>query len=308
MAGERPSVPELEGPLVEASWLLTRLGAPGLVVVDCHFTLGEPGAGELAWRAGHIPGAAFLDVDRDLAGEPGDRGRHPLPERGDFEAAARRAGIDPESRVVAYDEAGEGGAVRLWWLLRHFGHDRAAVLNGGLRAWRAAGGPLRTGDEELVAGDFAAHPRADDTVGAEDLLASAEETPSRSRTLLDARVPERFRGEVEPIDPVAGHIPGATNLPFVEAAPDGRFLPPEELRARFEAAGAGPGQELVAYCGSGVTACTLVLAAELAGLPTPRLYPGSWSEWVRRGYPAARQESARATESSSRGPGGVRSP
>ena len=308
MAGERPPAAELDAPLVEASWLLTRLGAPGLVVVDCRFTLGEPGAGERAWRAGHIPGAAFLDVDRDLAGEPGDRGRHPLPESGDFEAAARRAGIDSDSSVVAYDEAGEGGAVRLWWLLRHFGHDRVAVLNGGLRAWRAAGGPLRTGEERRGAGDFAAHPREDDTVTAEELLASAEALPSRSRILLDARVPERFRGEVEPMDPVAGHIPQATNLPFVAAAPEGRFLSPEELRARFEAAGAATGQELVAYCGSGVTACTLVLAAELAGLPTPRLYPGSWSEWVRRGYPAARQESARVTESSSKGPGGVRSP
>jgi len=308
MAGERPPVPELEGPLVEASWLLTRLGAPGLVVVDCRFTLSEPGAGERAWREGHIPRAAFLDVDRDLAGEPGDRGRHPLPEPADFEAAARRAGIDSQSSVVAYDEAGEGGAVRLWWLLRHFGHERVAVLNGGLRAWREAGGPLRAGEEERGAGDFGAHPRENDTVAAEDLLTSAGETQSRSRILLDARVPERFRGEVEPIDPVAGHIPGATNLPFVEAAPAGRLLPREELRARFESAGAAPGQELVAYCGSGVTACTLVLAAELAGLPTPRLYPGSWSEWVRRGYPAARQESARVTESSSKGPGGVRSP
>jgi thiosulfate/3-mercaptopyruvate sulfurtransferase len=274
--------------------------------VDCRWELGNPGRGRELYLAGHVPGASFLDVDEDLADPPGPAGRHPLPSADDFARAASRAGIEAGVFVVAYGAM--GGAERLWWLLRHFGHDRAAVLNGGLRAWRAAGGPLRTGDEELVAGDFAAHPRADDTVGAEDLLASAEETPSRSRTLLDARVPERFRGEVEPIDPVAGHIPGATNLPFVEAAPDGRFLPPEELRARFEAADAATGQELVAYCGSGVTACTLVLAAELAGLSTPRLYPGSWSEWVRRGYPAARHESARLTESSSRGPGGVRPP
>jgi thiosulfate/3-mercaptopyruvate sulfurtransferase len=181
--------------------------------------------------------------------------------------------------------------VRLWWLLRHFGHDRVAVLNGGLRGWRAAGGPLRAaGDESPVgAADFAAHPRADDTADAEELLTSAEATaPGTSPLPVDARVPERFRGEVEPIDRVAGRIPGAVNLPFMEVAPEGRFLPPEELRARFTAAGAETGRELVAYCGSGVTACALVLAAELAGLPPARLYPGSWSEWSRRGYPAAR--------------------
>jgi thiosulfate/3-mercaptopyruvate sulfurtransferase len=291
---------EMSGPVVEVAWLSERLGDPGLAVVDCRFKLGEPGAGERAWREGHIPGAPFLDVDRDLAAEPGDRGRHPLPEPADFEAAARRAGIGRDSLVVAYDEVGEGGAVRLWWLLRHFGHERVAVLNGGLRAWRETGGPLRTGGEEVERGDFVARAREGDTVAVEELLAG-------ERLLLDARAPERFRGEVEPIDPVAGHIPGAVNVPFAEIAPDGRFPAPEELRARLEAAGAAPGRELVAYCGSGVTACTLVLAAELAGLPEARLYPGSWSEWSRRGYPVARQESARSTESRSSGPGGVRS-
>jgi thiosulfate/3-mercaptopyruvate sulfurtransferase len=244
-------------------------------------------------------------VDLDLAAEPGDRGRHPLPPPGDFEAAARRAGIGRDSLVVAYDEAGEGGAVRLWWLLRHFGHERAAVLDGGLRAWRELGGALRGGAEESEEGDFVAGAREGDTVTAEELL-SAEERSAGRPLLLDARVPERFRGEVEPIDPVAGHIPGAVNVPFLEIAPEGRFPSPDELRRRLESAGAAPGRELVAYCGSGITACTLVLAAELAGLPA-RLYPGSWSEWSRRGYPVARQESARSTESRSSGPGGVRS-
>jgi thiosulfate/3-mercaptopyruvate sulfurtransferase len=295
---------EPRGPLVEVVWLRERLGEPGLVVVDCRFRLGEPGAGERAWREAHIPGAPFLDVDRELAGEPGDRGRHPLPELADFEAAARRDGIGRDSLVVAYDEAGEGGAVRLWWLLRHFGHERVAVLNGGLRAWREMAGPLRAGDEEVERGDFAARTREGDTLAAEELMAGAADG---GRVLLDARAPERFRGEVEPIDPVAGHIPGAVNLPFAEIAPDGRFPAPEELRARLEAAGARPGRGLGAYCGSGVTACTLVLAAELAGLPPVRLYPGSWSEWSRRGYPVARQESDRSTESRRSGPGGVRS-
>jgi thiosulfate/3-mercaptopyruvate sulfurtransferase len=295
---------DMSGPLVEATWLRERLGDPGLVVVDCRFRLGEPGAGERTWREGHIPGAPFLDVDRDLAAEPGDRGRHPLPERGDFEGAARRAGIGRDSLVVAYDEAGEGGAARLWWLLRHFGHERSAVLNGGLRAWRELGGPQRAGEEEVKKGDFVARAREDDTVAAEELLADGG---AGERLLLDARAPARFRGEVEPIDPVAGHIPGAVNVPFAEIAPEGRLPAPEELRRRLEASGAGGGREAVAYCGSGVTACTLVLAAELAGLQAVRLYPGSWSEWSRRGYPVARQESARSTESRSSGPGGVRS-
>jgi thiosulfate/3-mercaptopyruvate sulfurtransferase len=271
----------LSGPLVEAAWLRERLGDPGLRVVDCRYRLGEPGAGEELWRAGHIPGAAFLDVDRDLAAAPGERGRHPLPEPAAFEAAARRAGIGPGTLVVAYDEAAEGGAARLWWLLRHFGHERVAVLDGGLRGWREAGGPLRAGVEEAEPGAFVALPRADDTDEIAELAAPG-------RLLLDARAPERYRGEVEPVDAVAGHIPGSANVPFAELAPHGRFLPAEELRARFEAAGAAPGRELVAYCGSGVTACVLVLAAEVAGLERVRLYPGSWSEWSGRGLPVER--------------------
>jgi thiosulfate/3-mercaptopyruvate sulfurtransferase len=299
-SGVPESAGDVSGPLVEPAWLREHLGDPGLVVVDCRFKLGEPGAGAHAWLEGHLPSASFLDVDRDLAAEPGDRGRHPLPEPAEFQAAARRAGIGGDSTVVAYDEAGEGGAVRLWWLLRHFGHERVAVLNGGLRAWREIGGPLRAGEEEVEEGDFVARAREGDTVAAEDLLGGTR------LPLLDARVPERFRGEVEPLDPLAGHIPGAVNVPFTETAPEGWFPSPEELRRRLESAGAAPGSEIVAYCGSGITACTLVLAAELAGLPA-RLYPGSWSEWSRRGYPVARHESARSTESRSSGPGGVRS-
>jgi thiosulfate/3-mercaptopyruvate sulfurtransferase len=263
------------GPLVETAWLRAHLGEPDLVVVDCRFVLGQPGAGGAAWLEGHIPGAAFLDVDRDLSAEPGERGRHPLPEAADFEAAARRAGIGRRRRVVAYDEAGEGGAARLWWLLRHFGHDEVAVLNGGLAAWREEGGPLKEGAEEIAEADFAAHPRQGDTVGAEELVPAAA---ARDLRLLDARAPERFRGETEPIDPVAGHIPGADNVPFAELAPGGRFPPTERLRSRL---GTDP---FVAYCGSGITACTLLLAGELAGVEG-RLYPGSWSEWSRRGLP-----------------------
>jgi thiosulfate/3-mercaptopyruvate sulfurtransferase len=271
------------GPLVETAWLRAHLGEPGLVVVDCRYVLGRPGAGHPLWLLEHIPGAAFLDVDRDLAAEPGERGRHPLPEAADFEAAARRAGIESTSRVVAYDEAGEGGAARLWWLLRHFGHDEAAVLNGGLAAWREEGGPLEAGGEDAEPSHrpakhpFTAKPREDDAVTADELSTGAarDEPSATNPRLLDARAPERYRGETEPIDPVAGHIPGAVNVFFAEIAPRGRFLPTAELRERL-------GDEpFVAYCGSGITACTLVLAGELAGVEG-RLYPGSWSEWCRR--------------------------
>jgi thiosulfate/3-mercaptopyruvate sulfurtransferase len=283
-------------PLVSASWLRERLGDPGLRVVDCRYRLGQPGAGEELWRGGHIPGAAFMDLDLDLAAKPGERGRHPLPEPERFEAAARRAGIGPDTLVIAYDEAAEGGAARLWWLLRHFGHERVSVLDGGLRGWREEGGPLEAGAEQpqgaperegAARAPFVARPREGDTREAGE-LAAAPSAAAAERVLLDARVPERFRGEVEPIDPVAGRIPGAANLPFAEIAPGGRFLEPDELRARFEAAGAAPGRELVAYCGSGVTACVLLLAAELAGLEPARLYPGSWSEWSGRGLPVER--------------------
>ena len=295
-----------EGPLRDVAWLREHLGTPGLCVLDCRFRLGEPGAGERLWRDARIPGAAFLDVDRDLAAAPGVDGRHPLPSARDFEAAARRAGIQADSSVIAYDEAGEGGAARLWWLLRHFGHDDATVLDGGLRGWREAGGPLEKGEPRPAPTNpvkpFSARPRGDDIATAEELAA-----PEADRIVLDARAPERYRGEVEPVDAVAGHIPGARNLPFADLAPGGSFAEPAELRARFAATGAGGGGNVVAYCGSGVTACTLVLAAAAAGLRTPRLYPGSWSEWSGRGYPVARQDSARSTASRSSGPGGGRS-
>ncbi|MGH2847409.1 MAG: sulfurtransferase, partial [Thermoleophilaceae bacterium] len=170
-----------------------------------------------------------------------------------------------------YDETGEGGAARLWWLLRHLGHDDVAVLDGGLRAWREEGGPLEARPHVPEGGDFSARPREGDVVTAEQLRGG-------SHSLLDARASERFRGDVEPIDAVAGHIPGASNVPFAGLVPGGRFPPPLELRERL-------GDEpFVAYCGSGVTACILVLAAELAGVEA-RLYPGSWSEWSRRGLP-----------------------
>jgi thiosulfate/3-mercaptopyruvate sulfurtransferase len=266
--------------LVDTSWLGEHLEDDDLAIVDCRFTLAAPGIGRMDWLAGHVPGAAFLDVDTDLSAEPGERGRHPLPEAAAFESAARSAGIGERSKVVAYDESGEGGAARLWWLLRHFGHDAVAVLDGGLRGWRSGGGALETGPIRVEPGDFVARPREGDTVGANEAGAAP--------LLLDARAPERYRGEVEPVDPVAGHIPGAVNLPATELAPGGRFLPPTELRAALVRAGAAPGVDAVAYCGSGVSACTIVLATEVADLGPARLYPGSWSEWSRAGRPVER--------------------
>ncbi len=265
---------------MDADWLGDRAGRPGVVVADCRFRLGEPGAGLALYLEAHIPGAAYLDLDTDLAGEPGERGRHPPPEPEAFQAAARRAGISAGSTVVAYDEAGEGGAARLWWLLRHHGHATVAVLDGGLAAWRDAGMALRSGHEHHQEGDLTVLPRAGDTVDARGA--------AQAGVLLDARAPERFRGETEPVDPVAGHIPGAVNLPFAELAPGGRFLDAPALRRRLESAGVVPGAGAAAYCGSGVTACTIVLAAELAGMERIRLYPGSWSEWSAAGGPAER--------------------
>ena len=265
------------GPLVGVDWLRAHLGDPDIAVVDCRYTLTDPQAGRRGWLEGHIPGAAFLSVGEDLSGELRDGGRDggraPLPAARDFEASARRAGIGTRSKVVAYDEAGEGGATRLWWLLRHFGHDSVAVLDGALQAWREAGGELRAGAEQPAPGDFSAHERRGDTV-------AMAEVERRSMRLLDAREPERFRGEREPLDPVPGHIPGARNVPSLELAPGGRFPEADELR---ECLGEAP---FVAYCGSGITATTLLLAAEIAGVEG-RLYPGSWSEWSRRGLPVA---------------------
>jgi thiosulfate/3-mercaptopyruvate sulfurtransferase len=274
-------------PLVDVAWLRTRVDDPDLVVVDCRWKLGEAGAGERLYRDGHVPGAAFLDVERDLSADPGDdalHGRHPLPAARDFEHAARRAGIAGGTTVVAYDEAGEGGAARLWWLLRHFGHDRAAILDGGLHAWRAAGGPLETGQAAPSPGDFRARPREDDVAPLGEVRERAL-AGDAALVLVDARAPERYRGEVEPVDPVAGHIPGAANVPFADMVEDGRFRGRDELQERFSAAGVKPGADVVAYCGSGVTASVLIAAAEAAGVDGIRLYAGSWSEWCRQGLP-----------------------
>jgi len=238
--------------------------------VDCRYELGDPGGGRELYLESHVPGASFLSVEDDLSdmSRAPEAGRHPLPAAESFAAAVSLAGIRPDVFVVAYDQGMTGGAARLWWLLRHFGHDDVAVLDGGLGAWR---GPLRSGKEEIVPEVFVPRPRADDTIEAEELLARLDD---RRLLVVDARVPERFRGDVETLDPVAGHIPGATNLPFT----GGGSISGEMLRA----------EEIAVYCGSGVTACVDLLALHGAGRPDVRLYAGSWSEWSRRGLPAER--------------------
>ena len=227
--------------------------------VDCRWELGNPERGRELYLAGHIPGASFLDVDADLSDlSMPDAGRHPLPSAERFARAASRAGIGGGVFVAAYGTA--GGAERLWWLLRHFGHDDCAVLLGGLEAW---GGPLRSGAEQIEPADFVPRERADDVVTAEQLLDGAP------RVLVDARTPGRWRGEPNPLDDPPGRIPGALNAPWAEPLP--------EL----------PAGELVAYCGSGITACVVLHRASLHGR-AGRLYPGSWSEWSARGLPLER--------------------
>ncbi len=235
--------------------------------VDCRWELGEPERGRELYLEGHIPGASFLDVERELSASPASPGgRHPLPEPEDFAGAAGTAGIGAGVFVVAYDQGSTGGAARLWWLLRHFGHEDVAVLDGGIGAWA---GPLRAGEEPVEAAEFVPRTRAGDTIEADELAGRLGE---EGLAVVDARAPERYRGEVEPIDPVAGRIPGAVNVPFGDPR-----LPPELLEA----------EEIVVYCGSGVTACVDVLALERAGREA-KLYPGSWSDWSARGLPVER--------------------
>ena len=265
--------------VISPAELAACLAEPSLHVVDCRASLQNPAAGRELYGKSHLPRAVFADLLEDLSGPivAGKTGRHPLPDVDVFVRQLRQWGIGAGSQVVAYDDAGGAFAARLWWMLRWLGHDAVAVLDGGFSAWVAEGRPVTDEVETSPLGDFVARPRA-------ELLATAKELAapqSLDRKVFDARAPERYRGDVEPIDPVAGHIPGALNLPFAENLRDGRFLSPAELRQRFAAALAGATPESsVVYCGSGVTACHDVLAFARAGLPLPKLYAGSWSEWI----------------------------
>jgi len=271
-------------PLVSVSELASALesNAPP-ALLDVRWKIDGP-PGISSYRAGHIPGAVFVDLDTALAGLPGAAGRHPLPEMADFEAAMRAAGVDADRSVVVCDEADGTIAARAWWLLRYHGHPHARVLDGGFRAWQESGKPVSIGDDSAQApGNFRARPghmAMVDAAGAAELAASG--------VLLDARAPARYRGETEPIDPVAGHIPGALSAPTAQnVTATGLFKSAEELRDRFSAlgvvfaaGGAGSAETAVgAYCGSGVTAAHEVLALELAGAAAA-LYVGSWSGWI----------------------------
>nr|WP_042181033.1 sulfurtransferase [Kibdelosporangium sp. MJ126-NF4]CEL14761.1 Thiosulfate sulfurtransferase, rhodanese [Kibdelosporangium sp. MJ126-NF4]CTQ96609.1 Thiosulfate sulfurtransferase, rhodanese (EC 2.8.1.1) [Kibdelosporangium sp. MJ126-NF4] len=267
--------------LVSTSELADLLGdSRPPVLLDVRWALGGP-PGRESYMAGHLPGAVFLDLDADLAAAPGERGRHPLPEPDDLREVLRSAGVNGTDAVVVYDDGNGSVAARAWWLLRWIGHSNVAVLDGGYSAWQQEQRPVTTEVPQPQRGDLEIRPGSMPTVDADGAAALA-----RSGVLLDARVPERYRGETEPVDPRAGHIPGAVNAPFTgHTSQDGRWLPAAELAERFRSLGVHDPSAVGAYCGSGVTASSVVLALEVAGVTDPArpavLYPGSWSEWSR---------------------------
>ena len=264
--------------LISVAQLRDRLDDPTVVVFDCRHDLMQPEKGAQAYAEGHIPGARFAHSDRDLSGtKTGKTGRHPLPDPAAFIAWLGANGVDADKQVIAYDYAGGASATRLWWMLRWLGHRAVAVLDGGWEAWVAANAPVTAELPAIAKTTFTGSPRTL-SVDAGFVLSHIGDP---NVTVLDARAPERYRGETEPIDPVAGHIPGALNRLYknnLDAG--GRFKPAPTLRAEFEAllAGRAP-EQIVHQCGSGVSACHNILAMEVAGLPGSRLYPGSWSEW-----------------------------
>jgi thiosulfate/3-mercaptopyruvate sulfurtransferase len=262
-------------PLIDAATLASELaGDAPPVLLDTRWRLGGP-PGAASYLASHLPGAVFIDMDRDLAGPPGAGGRHPLPDTAAFQAALRRAGVSAGRPVVAYDDGDSVAAARAWWTLRFFGHRQVRVLDGGFSAWTAAGLPVTADVPDAPAGGFTAMPGRMPAVDADGAAVLG-----RSGVLLDSRSAERYRGEADPVDPVAGHIPGALSAPVTGSiAAAGRFRQPAELAERFAALGATAGRAVGTYCGSGVTAAHEVLALALAGVPAA-LYVGSWSDWI----------------------------
>jgi thiosulfate/3-mercaptopyruvate sulfurtransferase len=265
--------------LISTADLAPHLADPQWAIVDCRFDLSSPAWGEERYREAHIPGAVYAHLDHDLSGpKTGKNGRHPLPDVEQFRARLGQWGIGSGVQVVAYDQNSGMWASRLWWMLKYLGYQAVAVLDGGMAKWVQEGRPTRAGEEQRTPAIFIG-------ISNEALRVSAEEV-ERLRAdpayrLIDSRAPERYRGEVEPLDPVAGHIPGAVNLyNLSNVNADGTFLAPEALRAKFLALLDGaPSANAVAYCGSGVAAAHNVLAMEVAGLPGAKLYAGSWSEW-----------------------------
>ncbi|WP_326543559.1 sulfurtransferase [Pseudorhodoferax sp.] len=278
--------PQPPTPLIQATELAERLhGQPqDTVVFDCSFDLADTAAGARAYAQGHVPGALYLNLDSDLsAAKTGRNGRHPLPERAVFAARLAALGVGRDSFVVAYDRSGGMYAARLWWMLRWAGHGAVAVLDGGWQAWQGAGLAAETAAPAARApGDFTLRPAQVATVDRQVLLDNLRHTqPGRRRLVIDARAPDRFRGENETLDAIGGHIPGAVNRLFRDnLGPDGRFKPAAQLRSEFAAvAGSRPSGDWVNSCGSGVTACHNLLAQQVAGFDDAALYPGSWSEW-----------------------------
>jgi thiosulfate/3-mercaptopyruvate sulfurtransferase len=260
--------------LISAEALAKNLRDPGWLIADCRFSLADPAAGRRLYFQSHVPGACYVDLDEDLSGAPlTDHGRHPLPSPQALQSLFTRLGIGEGTQVVAYDAADAGISARLWWLLRYMGHERVAVLDGGFNAWSEARLPTEAQAFEPQPEVFRGSPKREWLVRLEDV--------AEARCLVDTRLAPRYRGEEEPLDPVAGHIPGARNHPFSRNVDEkGRFLPVERLRDLFvETLGEHPAAEVVYYCGSGVTACQLLLATAHAGLAPGRLYAGSWSEW-----------------------------
>lgn len=264
--------------LVSASVVADHLGDAKWAIVDCRFDLQNPAAGEQQYREGHIPGAVYAHLDRDLAGpKTGTNGRHPLPSSEQLAATLGSWGIGPGVQVVAYDQHNGMFAARLWWLLRASGHEAVAVLDGGLAAWQREGRPLKAGEEHRKATAYPGRLARERWVNADEVAALLG---GKTHVLVDARSPERYQGLVEPIDKQPGHIPGARNHYYGDNLnAEGRFRDPAELRALFADVAEGSAEQIVAYCGSGVTACHNLLALEIAGRPGARLYPGSWSEW-----------------------------
>ena len=252
--------------------------AATLRLIDCRSKLQAPGWGREQYLTSHIPGAIHADLEQDLSGPiiAGKTGRHPLPEPAVLAATFARFGIGPDTDVVAYDDAGGAYASRLWWLLRWLGHERCSLLDGGWPAWLAADLPTQAGAEHVEPTAFIGELQAGQIV-----MAEALQNIDQKRVVIDVRGNARYAGLEEPIDPVAGHIPGAINLPFTgNLANDGRFLSAAQLRERYLQAGTDRADTTVFYCGSGVTACHGIFAMALAGLPAAKLYPGSWSEWI----------------------------
>lgn len=267
--------------LVSTEDLARHLEDPQWVVFDCRFTLTDPEAGRRAYAEGHIPGARYAHLDEDLSGPivPGRTGRHPLPDPAVLADKLYNWGVGVNKQVVVYDDSFGAIAVRMWWLLRWLGHPAVALLDGGLPKWKREMRPLTIEVPQSVKGNCVCLPEASQIVTAEDVLRVIQ---GSDELIIDARPERRFTGEFEPLDPVAGHVPGAINRNFEDNLDiDGTFLPPEALRENYQSLLNGrPPWKVIHMCGSGVTACHNLLAMEIAGLPASRLYPGSWSEWI----------------------------